>query len=104
MAEAVSQERPLTLDDLTAYFAQGSKPKEQFRVGAEHEKFGFYLKDHAPVPYEGDKGVHALLTGLQRFGWKPVMEGDGRSSGWSATAPMSAWSRAASSSFPARPC
>ena len=76
MADTASvQERPLTLADLTDYFARGSKPKESFRVGAEHEKFGFYLGSHAPVPYEGDKGVHALLTGLQRFGWKPVMEG-----------------------------
>jgi glutamate--cysteine ligase len=76
MAETASvQERPLTLSDLTDYFARGSKPKAAFRVGAEHEKFGFYLGSHAPVPYEGDKGVHALLTGLQRFGWTPVMEG-----------------------------
>ncbi|OYX96879.1 MAG: glutamate--cysteine ligase, partial [Caulobacter sp. 35-67-4] len=77
MADIASlQERPLTLDELTAYFASGSKPREQFRVGAEHEKFGFYLNSHAPVPYYGDNGVHALLTGLQRFGWKPVMEGE----------------------------
>jgi glutamate--cysteine ligase len=73
------------------------------RVGAEHEKFGFYLKDHAPVPYEGDNGVHALLTGLQRFGWKPVMEGE-VIIGLERNGPMSAWSRAASSSFPARRC
>src|SRR3990167_9603868 len=76
MADIASvQERPLTLSDLTDYFARGCKPKAAFRVGAEHEKFGFYLGSHAPVPYEGDKGIHALLTGLQRFGWTPVMEG-----------------------------
>lgn len=77
MADTASlDQRPLTLEDLTAYFAAGSKPRSAFRVGAEHEKFGFYLGSHAPVPYYGDKGVHALLVGLQRFGWKPVMEGD----------------------------
>ncbi|OYX06415.1 MAG: glutamate--cysteine ligase [Caulobacter vibrioides] len=78
MADIASsvQERQLTLADLTEYFAKGSKPKAAFRVGAEHEKFGFYLGSHEPVPYEGDKGVHALLTGLQRFGWTPVMEGE----------------------------
>ena len=60
MAETANvQERQLTLADLTEYFAKGSKPKEAFRVGAEHEKFGFYLGSHKPVPYEGDKGVHA---------------------------------------------
>ena len=104
MAEAVSQERPLTLDDLTAYFAAGSKPKDAFRVGAEHEKFGFYLKDHSPVPYEGDKGVHALLTGLQRFGWKPVMEGEVIIGLERNGANVSLVSPAASSSFPARRC
>ena len=77
MADTASlDQRPLTLEDLTAYFAKGNKPKSAFRVGAEHEKFGFYLGSHTPVPYEGDKGVHALLVGLQRFGWTPVMEGD----------------------------
>jgi glutamate--cysteine ligase len=50
MAEAVSQERPLTLDDLTAYFAQRLQAQGPFRVGAEHEKFGFYLKDTRPFP------------------------------------------------------
>jgi glutamate--cysteine ligase len=44
-------------------------------VGAEHEKFVFRLADHAPVPY-APGGIKALLDGLTRFGWTPVMEGD----------------------------
>jgi glutamate--cysteine ligase len=56
------------------YIAQGSKPREQWRIGTEHEKFGFNQRDLRPLPYEGPAGVKALLQGLTRFGWKPVLE------------------------------
>ncbi|MCR9266413.1 MAG: glutamate--cysteine ligase, partial [Alphaproteobacteria bacterium] len=41
-----------SLDQLTGYFAAGSKPVDEFRIGTEHEKFGFALGDHTPLPYE----------------------------------------------------
>ncbi|MGH6883770.1 MAG: glutamate--cysteine ligase, partial [Hypericibacter sp.] len=56
------------------YIAQGSKPRERWRIGTEHEKFGFNQRDLRPLPYEGPAGVRALLEGLSRFGWKPVLE------------------------------
>ncbi len=74
MAEAVCDDRPLTFEDLVADLARGCKPKEQFRVGSEHEKFVFHSVGHASVPYEGPAGIHALLTGLKRFGWTEVTE------------------------------
>ncbi len=74
MADAATDDRPLTLEDLTGYFAAGSKPKSEWRVGAEHEKFGFNLSDHSTVPYYGERGIEALLKGLMRFGWTPVLE------------------------------
>ncbi len=68
--------RPLDLEQITAWFAGGSKPASDWRVGAEHEKFGFYAKDHATIPYEGPNGIRALMQGLtDRFGWSPVEEG-----------------------------
>jgi glutamate--cysteine ligase len=74
---AKTDDRPLTFADLAGYFAQGGKPKSEFKVGAEHEKFGFRQSDHLPPPYEGEDGIHALMDGLQaRFGWEPVMEGE----------------------------
>jgi glutamate--cysteine ligase len=73
MAEIACDDRPLTFEDLVAWFDKGSKPKDQWRVGAEHEKFVFRLGTHEPVPYEPN-GIKALLDGLTRFGWKPVME------------------------------
>jgi glutamate--cysteine ligase len=73
MAGTATDDRPLTFEDLVAWFDEGSKPKDQWRVGAEHEKFVFRLGSHEPVPYEPD-GIKALLDGLTRFGWAPVME------------------------------
>jgi glutamate--cysteine ligase len=62
-------------DDLIASLSEGCKPREQWRIGTEHEKFGFDLKTLAPLPYEGKPGVRAMLEGLQRFGWQPINEG-----------------------------
>ncbi len=65
-----------TRDELVAWFAAGEKPPAQFRVGTEHEKFAFTLAGHRPVPYEGPRGIRALLEGMQALlGWEPIMEG-----------------------------
>ena len=64
-------------DDLVDWLAQGVKPKSQFRIGTEHEKFVFTLHGHRPVPYEGRRGIRALLEGMQHLlGWQPIMEGE----------------------------
>jgi glutamate--cysteine ligase len=70
-------ERPVieSRDELVAYLEAGSKPPGEWRIGTEHEKFGFYKKSYAPVPYDGDRGIRALLEALQfRFGWDAVTE------------------------------
>ena len=64
-----------TRDELVAWFAAGEKPPAEFRVGTEHEKFAFTLAGHRPVPYEGARGIRALLEGMQSLlGWEPIME------------------------------
>ena len=64
-------------DDLVAWIAAGSKPKERWRIGTEHEKFLFHTDTLGPVPYAGPRGVRRLMEGLMaRFGWLPIMEGD----------------------------
>src|SRR5215813_5809562 len=66
-----------TRDELVAWLEAGCKPKEQFRVGTEHEKFAFTVADHRPVPYSGKRSIHALLGGMHGLlGWDPIMEGD----------------------------
>jgi glutamate--cysteine ligase len=61
-------------DQLVSYLEAGIKPRDAWRIGTEHEKFGFRLTDLKRLPYDGDNGVRALLEGLQRFGWQPVSE------------------------------
>ncbi|MBU1828821.1 MAG: glutamate--cysteine ligase [Alphaproteobacteria bacterium] len=64
-------------DDLVNFFAEGSKPRENWKIGTEHEKFGYCKDTLKPLPYEGDRSIKALLEGLQdRFGWDPVFEGE----------------------------
>src|ERR1700730_13620415 len=63
-------------DDLVNWIAQGVKPKSQFRIGTEHEKFAFTLEGHRPVPYDGRRGIRALLDGLQHvLGCQRITEG-----------------------------
>ncbi len=59
---------------LAEMLASGSKPKADWRIGTEHEKFGWLTDTHAPLPYAGDRSISALFTGLQAFGWTPVQE------------------------------
>ena len=61
--------------ELVEYLEGGCKPKSDWKLGTEHEKFGYTLHDLRPLPYEGESGIHAILTGLaEQFGWQPVIE------------------------------
>ncbi len=59
---------------LVEYIASGEKPKDAWRIGTEHEKFGFRLDDLRPPTFDGDRGIEALLRGMTRFGWEAVNE------------------------------
>ncbi|MEY2960515.1 MAG: hypothetical protein RLZ60_345 [Pseudomonadota bacterium] len=62
-------------DQLAEYLASGCKPKEDWRIGTEHEKFGYCRDSLRPIPYEGERSVKAMLEGLRdRYGWDPVLE------------------------------
>jgi glutamate--cysteine ligase len=72
---------PLTsVRQMAEYLAAGCKPAEQFRIGTEHEKFGFRCSDLAPPPYlraDGQPGgIREVLAGLVRFGGTPILDGD----------------------------
>ncbi len=61
--------------DLAAHLESGSKTRDQWRIGTEHEKFGFHLDDLRPLHYDGESGVAAVLKALcSKFLWKPVEE------------------------------
>lgn len=65
-----------TKQQLIDWIAEGEKPKEDWRIGTEHEKFAFRQSDHKTLSYDGKPGIRDLLEGLQRFGWEPVYEGE----------------------------
>jgi glutamate--cysteine ligase len=78
MARDVSDTTPIgARSELVEWIASGEKPREAWRLGTEHEKVPFYRADLSPVPYDGAKGIRALLEGMQeRTGWAPIMEDD----------------------------
>jgi glutamate--cysteine ligase len=61
-------------EQLVEYMASGVRAPEQWKIGTEHEKFGFRLDDLRPPTYEGERGIGAVLSGLTRFGWTPIRE------------------------------
>ena len=63
-------------DQLAEYLEAGCKPKDEWRIGTEHEKFGYCKDTLAPLPYGGERSIKALLEGLRDGqGWSPLEEG-----------------------------
>jgi glutamate--cysteine ligase len=66
---------PITsVRQLAAWFAAGSKPRADWRIGTEHEKFGFRRSDLVAPPYE-PAGIRAMLEGIAAKGWEPILDG-----------------------------
>tara|TARA_B110000027_G_scaffold21668_1_gene23119 strand:- start:3508 stop:4878 length:1371 start_codon:yes stop_codon:yes gene_type:complete len=64
-----------SFDQLAGYLESGNKTKENWRVGTEHEKFGFCKQTLQPLPYQGERSIRSVLLGLKdRFGWEPLEE------------------------------
>jgi len=78
MARDVSDTTPIeSRDQLVAWIAKGCKPRSDYRIGTEHEKIPFYRASHDPVPYQGERGIGALLAGMQQsLGWEPIRDGE----------------------------
>ncbi|MDF1778867.1 MAG: glutamate--cysteine ligase [Rhizobiaceae bacterium] len=76
MARDTIDETPISSkDELVSYLAKGCKPKQDFRIGTEHEKFAFFLNDNSPVPYRGERSISALLEGMRDLlGWEPILD------------------------------
>lgn len=65
-------ERP---EQMIEYIASGCKSKEDWRIGTEHEKFGYCKDTLQPLAYEGERSIVAVLKGLRdRYNWIPIEE------------------------------
>ncbi|MBS1087911.1 glutamate--cysteine ligase [Gluconobacter wancherniae] len=69
-------------DQLVETLARGCKPRAEWKIGTEHEKFGFVLPSRAdgreplsPPPYE-PQGISALLHALKGPDWAPIHDGE----------------------------
>jgi len=60
--------------DLVAWFgARGRKPSE-WKVGIEYEALAQVPGERTPLPYEGPRGVEAVLRAFSRHGYTPFEE------------------------------
>ena len=57
-------------DDLVRYLEAGSKPRADWRIGTEHEKFVYRVADHRAPSYDEPGGIRDLLNGLTDYGWR----------------------------------
>ncbi|AVO38352.1 glutamate--cysteine ligase [Pukyongiella litopenaei] len=63
-------------DQLAGYLEAGCKPRDAWRIGTEHEKFGYCKDTLKPLPFDGRRSIVAVLEGLRdRHGWAELREG-----------------------------
>jgi glutamate--cysteine ligase len=68
---------PIThVDQLVAHIASGSKPRERWVVGTEHEKFGWWPDRQTYPTFDDPRGIRPLLESLEAQGWRATREGD----------------------------
>src|ERR1044072_5740099 len=106
MARDVVDLKPIeSRDELVAWFAEGAKPKAQWRAGTEHEKLAFMLDTHEPVPYEGRRSIRSLLVGMQHLlPWpRHEPEVDARTNAAHAEEPLQDHDRLHAAGRPLRP-
>tara|TARA_B100001013_G_scaffold165131_1_gene98853 strand:- start:656 stop:1999 length:1344 start_codon:yes stop_codon:yes gene_type:complete len=61
-------------NEIIEYFEKGSKPKQHWKIGTEHEKFLYNLNTLQPIDYYGKNGVKSLFKLLKKKGWKEIIE------------------------------
>jgi glutamate--cysteine ligase len=62
-----------SIEDLRGYLDAG-KPREQWRIGTEHELIGVIRDTGEAPPYDGPQGIGALFDWFAKRGGAPVLE------------------------------
>ena len=64
-----------SIAQLVGHFEQGCKPRSEWTVGTEHEKPAVDRRTGLAIPFDGPRGVEAILRAMaDRFGWEPQEE------------------------------
>ena len=61
----------ISKEQIINHFKSGIKKNKDFKIGIEHEKFLFNIKNNSRIDYPKIKEMFAALN---EFGWKPVYE------------------------------
>ena len=64
----------ITKEKLIKFFESGCKKKESWKIGTEHEKFGFRKKNLKPINFQDIQVIFKSLE--EKFGWAKVTEND----------------------------
>ncbi len=65
----------LEKEQLINWFKAGEKPRENWKIGTEHEKFVFHLNNLERAGYFGKSGISELLNNLAKENnWEKVLE------------------------------
>jgi glutamate--cysteine ligase len=71
-------ERVTSREDLETLFVDAEKPRAEWRIGGEAEKFGVDADTGNPLPYDGPRSIRKVFDGLVgEHGWKPEAEKSG---------------------------
>jgi glutamate--cysteine ligase len=60
--------------ELVDWFRARERPRDEWKVGLEHEKLALRAGTLEPLPFEGPDGVEAVLRAFERFGYAPFVE------------------------------
>jgi glutamate--cysteine ligase len=67
--------RPIgSIEELVAHFREAERPSSGHQIGLEHEKLVYPVGSGEAVPYEGPRGIGALLAQLEPLGYSPFRE------------------------------
>jgi glutamate--cysteine ligase len=60
--------------DLVAWFRERERPASSWKVGIEFEALAQVAGTLEPVPYDGSRGIEAVLRAYSRWGYTPFLE------------------------------
>lgn len=73
--ESFDDQRPLRKsDDLLELFQRAEKPRSEFKIGTEAEKFAVDSETGAALGYDGARGVTRIFSALLEHGWQEERE------------------------------